>query len=115
LSMLDHPNIVACYESFLDEDGVLHIVMEYADGGDLFQRIQSQEQMKTFFPETVCLSLSLSFPPIHRTPSSSCALTLFLNGGRLPLWNDGDNTVDHGVVLSDCEGFRPHPSQEHLT
>nr|ANM86797.1 Nek1 [Stygiella incarcerata] len=55
LSMLDHPNIVAYYESFLDEKGLLHIVMEYADGGDLFQRIQIQEQTASFFPEKLIM------------------------------------------------------------
>ena len=32
LSMLDHPNIVSYYDNF-EEDGVLMIEMEYADGG----------------------------------------------------------------------------------
>ena len=32
LSLLDHPNIISYYDSF-DEDGVLMIEMEYADGG----------------------------------------------------------------------------------
>ena len=32
LSMMDHPNIISLYDSF-EEDGVLMIEMEYADGG----------------------------------------------------------------------------------
>ena len=32
LSMLDHPNIISYYDNF-EEDGVLMIEMEYADGG----------------------------------------------------------------------------------
>merc|ERR1719199_251854 len=39
LSSLKHPYIVAYKDSFI-EDGFLNIVMEYADGGDLFTRIQ---------------------------------------------------------------------------
>lgn len=32
LAMLHHPNIVACYHSFLEDDQSLAIVMEYAPG-----------------------------------------------------------------------------------
>ena len=32
LSMLDHPNIISFYDNF-EDDGVLMIEMEYADGG----------------------------------------------------------------------------------
>ena len=30
--MMDHPNIISLYDSF-EEDGLLMIEMEYADGG----------------------------------------------------------------------------------
>merc|ERR1719377_32017 len=39
LSSLKHPYIVAYKDSFI-EDGFLNIVMEYADGGDLFTKVQ---------------------------------------------------------------------------
>jgi len=39
LSSVAHPNIVAYYGSFV-EDNVLNVVMEYADNGSLFQHIQ---------------------------------------------------------------------------
>ena len=32
MAMLDHPNIISYYDSF-EEDGVVMIEMEYADGG----------------------------------------------------------------------------------
>ena len=32
LAMLDHPNIISYYDSF-EEDGIIMIEMEYADGG----------------------------------------------------------------------------------
>merc|ERR1719181_2586151 len=43
LSSLKHPYIVAYKDSFI-EDGFLNIVMEYADGGDLFTRIQKAKK-----------------------------------------------------------------------
>ena len=39
LSMLNHPNIVSYYGSF-HSDGLINVVMEYADGGSLFTHIQ---------------------------------------------------------------------------
>merc|ERR1719421_1615832 len=50
LSSLKHPYIVAYRDSFI-EDGFLNIVMEYADGGDLFTRIQKAKKSMTKFPE----------------------------------------------------------------
>ena len=32
LAMMDHPNIISYYDSF-EEDGIVMIEMEYADGG----------------------------------------------------------------------------------
>ena len=34
LMSLDHPNIIKCYEAFIN-NGFLYIVMEYAESGDL--------------------------------------------------------------------------------
>merc|ERR1719181_2156922 len=50
LSSLKHPYIVAYKDSFI-EDGFLNIVMEYADGGDLFTRIQKAKKSMSKFPE----------------------------------------------------------------
>ncbi|KAJ8040924.1 Serine/threonine-protein kinase Nek8 [Holothuria leucospilota] len=41
LSMLEHPNIIEYYENFL-EDKALMIVMEYAEGGTLFDYLQQR-------------------------------------------------------------------------
>jgi len=59
-----HPNIVSVLEHF-EDDGRLCIVMEYADGGDLAQRIEHQAAAKAPFEENqvldwfvqVCLAL----------------------------------------------------------
>ncbi|KAI9917836.1 hypothetical protein PsorP6_012919 [Peronosclerospora sorghi] len=45
LAKLDHPNVVAYKESFV-LDNVLHIVMAYCDGGDLAEKIQTQQQIQ---------------------------------------------------------------------
>ncbi|CEF64911.1 NimA-like kinase [Strongyloides ratti] len=43
LSQLDHPNIISYYDSFEDE-GILMIEMEYADGGNLGQYLLMQQE-----------------------------------------------------------------------
>ncbi|XP_014670621.1 PREDICTED: uncharacterized protein LOC106811496 [Priapulus caudatus] len=43
LAMLDHPNIISYYDNF-EEDGVLMIEMEYADGGTLTQFLAKQTE-----------------------------------------------------------------------
>jgi serine/threonine protein kinase len=43
LSMLQHPSIIAYYDSFLEND-VLNIVLEYADAGDLHDLIARAQQ-----------------------------------------------------------------------
>eukprot|EP00756_Hemistasia_phaeocysticola_P025547 Hpha_TRINITY_DN16011_c5_g10::TRINITY_DN16011_c5_g10_i1::g.119672::m.119672/K08857/NEK1_4_5; NIMA (never in mitosis gene a)-related kinase 1/4/5 len=43
LRALKHPNIVR-YEECLQAGGALYIVMEYADGGDLYERIKALQQ-----------------------------------------------------------------------
>lgn len=43
LAMLEHPNIISYFDSF-EEDGVIMIEMEYADGGTLAQYLSSLEK-----------------------------------------------------------------------
>ena len=42
LTKLDHPNIVKYYETYIDEK-YIYLVMEYIDGGELFEKIAQQE------------------------------------------------------------------------
>lgn len=61
-----HPHIIRFIEHFHDDDGKLCIVMDYADGGDLSQRIElqkrsggsgfSEEQVLDWFVQ-ICLAL----------------------------------------------------------
>ena len=41
LQILDHPNIIKIYDVYLEAD-FLHIVTEYCEGGELFERISSR-------------------------------------------------------------------------
>ncbi|GIX95741.1 hypothetical protein CEXT_455012 [Caerostris extrusa] len=59
LAMLDHPNVVAYYESFL-EDKTMIIVMEYVQGGTLFDylirrkgKLMSEEEVLHYFGQMV--------------------------------------------------------------
>lgn len=62
LASLNHPNIVSYYESFF-EDTRLHIVMDFANGGDLSGAITNQkgkpfteDVIKNWFVQ-MCLAL----------------------------------------------------------
>ncbi len=50
LKNIEHPNIIKCYLSFM-EDEYLYIVMDYAEGGDLLRKIDKQKTSKRFFAE----------------------------------------------------------------
>lgn len=52
LASLHHPNIVSYHESFVDKTSLeLCIVMNFCEGGDLYNRIK--EQRGVYFPEKV--------------------------------------------------------------
>ena len=52
LAAVSHPNIIAYKEAFIDEQTqALCIVMEYADNGDLQQKIRAHRQRRTLFSE----------------------------------------------------------------
>ena len=52
LASYDHPNIIAYKEAFFDDSSnTLCIVMEFAAGGDLLQRVEKHQRRKTNFSE----------------------------------------------------------------
>ena len=55
LQRLNHPNIIKFHEVFIIKNApdkfTLHIIAEYADGGDLFDKIKEHKKKKTFFTE----------------------------------------------------------------
>eukprot|EP00877_Chromochloris_zofingiensis_P006228 jgi/Chrzof1/1859/Cz10g23280.t1 len=52
LSTLDHPNIIAYKDSFLDQDGALCIVTTFCDEGDMFSRIKARAAAGQYFSES---------------------------------------------------------------
>jgi NIMA (never in mitosis gene a)-related kinase len=56
LQQIDHPHVMRCFDTFTDPEGVLHIVCEYAAGGDLCQRIQCQKAKGYPFAEATVMN-----------------------------------------------------------
>lgn len=52
LASIRHPNVVGYKEAFIeDSENCLCIVMEYADDGDVYQKIMDHHKAKTHFEE----------------------------------------------------------------
>jgi NIMA (never in mitosis gene a)-related kinase len=70
LASINTEYIIGYKEAFWDEqDSCLCIIMEIADGGDLYQKIVEREQNKTYFPEAdvwrVLIGLCLGLRALH--------------------------------------------------
>ena len=44
LNEMKHPNIVPYYESFIDENEEINIVMKFCTGGDLYKKVRNQNE-----------------------------------------------------------------------
>jgi len=68
LRRVDHPNVVGHISSFLDGEK-LHIIMEYADGGDLSGKIKEHKDEQTVFRESkimlIFVQLAMALHHIH--------------------------------------------------
>jgi len=56
LRKLSHPHIIAYYDAF-EELEQLHIVLEYADGGDLFTAVKKKKEEESFFSDDEAIIL----------------------------------------------------------
>ena len=57
LASISHPNVIQFKEAFInEEDNTLCIIMEYAGGGDLYQKIADCKKRKIFIPEKIIWS-----------------------------------------------------------
>ena len=57
LQVLDHQNIIQFHDVYKTKKGSLHIVMEYADDGDLQQKIKNQQEKNEHWSEEVIVSM----------------------------------------------------------
>lgn len=65
LSKLDHPNIVKLYETYQDSK-FLHLVMEYCDGGDLFEKIRDYKKINEYDILIIIWNLLLAVSYCHK-------------------------------------------------
>lgn len=84
MKLREHPHIIRVHEHFMDQ-GRLCIVMDYADGGDLAQRVEAQAASGTPFPEEQVLDWfvqvrrTLAPATSPRRPSRRCPGAPLLN------------------------------------
>jgi NIMA (never in mitosis gene a)-related kinase len=68
LKKLRNPNIIRCYNSFISSN-TLHIILEYAEGGDLHQLIKKFKGKSTTIPESliwkICYDLVNGLKYLH--------------------------------------------------
>lgn len=68
LSRCNNPHIVRCEDS-VEKDGMLLIIMEYADGGDLYNQIRARQRSSKLFREHevifIFLQLCIALDHIH--------------------------------------------------
>ena len=61
---LDHPNIIKFHESYIDHRYV-HIVMEYCNGGELFDRIVENEHFDEKYAASLMRQMLSSISHLH--------------------------------------------------
>jgi NIMA (never in mitosis gene a)-related kinase len=70
LASITHPNVISYKEAFFDDDSEsLCIVMEYADGGDLYQKILDHKKRQTYMSENflwhILIKLTRALKALH--------------------------------------------------
>ena len=106
LASINHPNIISYKEAFFDEDSrSLCLIMEFADGGDLYQRILSHQKKGVYMSESFIWKLLIGITKglkalhdlniLHR--DLKCANVFLTNSGEIKL---GDMNVSK--VSKDC-------------
>ena len=94
LEDLNHPNIIQYIESFLDEENYFNIVMDYCDGGDIYNKVR--EMSGNLIPEDIIIDyiieigLALSYVHdkkfLHRDMKTQ---NIFIKNGHIMLGDFG--------------------------
>lgn len=106
LASVNHPNIISYKEAFFDEESrSLCLVMEFADGGDLYKRILTYQRKGVYMSESFIWKLLIELTKglkalhdlniLHR--DLKCANVFLTNSGEIKL---GDMNVSK--VSKDC-------------
>ncbi|OHT13795.1 hypothetical protein TRFO_16022 [Tritrichomonas foetus] len=106
LSLLHHPNIISYKGSFMEKNK-LHIIMDYADGGDLFEQIQNaknvqfkEDKILEWFVQ-ICLALKHIHDRkiLHR--DIKCQNIFLMKNGMIKMGDFGiAKVLDHTAQLS---------------
>ncbi|MCO5566144.1 hypothetical protein L7F22_019820 [Adiantum nelumboides] len=101
LRTLTHQNIVRYEERFVDrENGIIYIIMEYCQGGDLGSTIKECRKTKRLLPEEVVLSylsqMIQGLDACHNAPTSPSRVILHRDLKPENIFLDGEQTVKIG-------------------
>ncbi|PWN33078.1 kinase-like protein, partial [Meira miltonrushii] len=101
LRTLTHQNIVRYEERFVDrENGILYIIMEYCQGGDLGSTIRECRKTKKLLTEEVVLSylsqMIQGLDACHNAPTSPSRVILHRDLKPENIFLDGEQTVKIG-------------------
>jgi len=122
LASISHPAIVAYKQAFLDEPSrILCIVEEFADGGDLYQRIQAHRELKEYISEdelwNIFLGVAAGLQALHsrqilHRDLKSANVFLFRNG-RVKLGDlNASKVAERGELQATQTGTPYYASPE---
>jgi NIMA (never in mitosis gene a)-related kinase len=107
LASIQNENIIAYKEAFMEDNiSTLNIVMEYADGGDLLNKINTCKRNRSYFSEQECWSYLIQMLKglqalhdlkiVHR--DIKCANLFLTKDGTIKLGDLNVSKVAHGLL-----------------
>jgi NIMA (never in mitosis gene a)-related kinase len=121
LASVAHPNIISYKEAFFDEESrSLCLVMEFADGGDLYQKILSYQKKGVYMSESFIWKLLIELTKglkalhdmdiLHR--DLKCANVFLTNSGGVKLGDMNVSKVSKDCVMHTQTGTPYYASPE---